>query len=430
MQISVEPFTVFAALVSVSAIFSFINYKFMKLPTTIGVMVSSLVLSMLLMAFGYFGVFTQIVEEGMLLVLGIDFNKTLMVGMLSFLLFAGALHVDINDLMEQRWRILTFATAGVLISTASVGFASYHLLRAFGMEIDLIYCLILGAILSPTDPIAVLGILKKAGVPKSLEVKIAGESLFNDGVGVVVFITLLGMANGNAELDATGIALLFIKEVIGGAGFGLFAGFITYRALREVDNYQVEILITLALVAGGYAIATSMHFSGPITIVMAGLFIGNHGRRFAMSQRTREHLDMFWQSVDELLNSILFVLIGLELLVISFRLEGLMIGLCMIPIVLIARAVSLGVPMRLLSAFKAFSRGALRVMTWGGLRGGISVALALSIPPGPERNVILQVTYVVVVFSIIVQGLTLRRVISHSCFDERELAARQHTTSI
>ena len=418
MQISAEPFTIFAALVSISALFSFINYKFMRLPTTIGVMVSSLVLSMMLMAFGYLGVLTPIVEEGMLLVLGIDFNKTLMVGMLSFLLFAGALHVDINDLMEQRLRIITFATVGVLISTAVIGSASYYLLMAMGVEIGFVYCLLLGAILSPTDPIAVLGILKKAGAPKSLEVKITGESLFNDGVGVVVFITLLGLASGESDLDALGVALMFTKEVIGGLVFGFIAGLLTYKLLKEVDNYQVEILLTLALVAGGYSLASSMHISGPIAIVIAGLFIGNHGRRFAMSAKTREHLDMFWQSVDELMNSILFVLIGLELLVISFRLQGLVIGLCMIVVVLAARLISIGIPMKLLGAFRAFSSGALRVMTWGGLRGGISVALALSLPTGPERNIILQVTYVVVVFSIIVQGLTLKRVLSSSAVKE------------
>ncbi len=329
--------------------------------------------------------------------------------MLSFLLFAGALHINLNDLAERKWSIGSLASVGVLLSTFLVGSAAWWLLGALGIGMPYLYCLLFGALISPTDPIAVLGLLKTAGAPKSLETKIAGESLFNDGVGIVVFLALLEVASGHHAVNAGEVTLLFVQEVVGGALFGLGLGYVAYRMLKSVDNYQVEVLITLALVFGGYALANSLHLSGPIAIVLAGLLIGNHGRAFGMSETTRHHLDVFWELIDEILNAVLFVLIGLEVMVLTFTRAHLVAGLLLIPIVLGARFVGVGIPITVLRLFRSFTPGAVRILTWGGLRGGISVALALSLPAGPERETILTVTYILVVFSIVVQGLTLQR---------------------
>jgi CPA1 family monovalent cation:H+ antiporter len=288
---------------------------------------------------------------------------------------------------------------------------------ALEVDVSLLYCLIFGALISPTDPIAVLGILKSIGVPKALEIKITGESLFNDGVGVVVFLALLQIATGaghGADVSALGIAGLFVQEALGGALFGLAAGWIAYRMLKTVDNYQVEVLITLALVMGGYAIAGRLHLSGPIAIVVAGLLIGNHGRAMAMSEHTRENLDTFWELIDEVLNAVLFVLIGLEVLVLTFTREYLIAGLAAIPLVLFARLLSVSFTINFLRRFRMFPPHVVRILTWGGLRGGISVALALALPRGPEREILVAVTYLVVLFSIIVQGLTLGPLIRRS----------------
>jgi CPA1 family monovalent cation:H+ antiporter len=295
---------------------------------------------------------------------------------------------------------------GVLISTLLVGSLIWLALGAIGLGLSFIYCLIFGALISPTDPIAVLGLLKTVGAPKSLETKITGESLFNDGIGVVVFLVLLGIAT-RGETTVAEVALLFVEEAVGGVVFGLLAGGLAYWMLKQVDNYQVEVLITLALVMGGYALATAIHVSGPIAVVVAGLLIGNQGRLFAMSETTRDHLDTFWELLDEILNAVLFVLIGLELLVLSFKGEYLLAASIAIPIVLLARLVSVGLPIGLMRRTRAFSPWVVTLLTWGGLRGGISVALALSLPTGPERELILAITYVLVVFSILVQGLTI-----------------------
>jgi CPA1 family monovalent cation:H+ antiporter len=295
-----------------------------------------------------------------------------------------------------------------------MGVSSRWLLGILGIDLPLIYGLLFGALISPTDPIAVLGILKKAGVPESLETKITGESLFNDGVAVVIFLLLLESATGTGNLTATTVLALFIKEVLGGVLFGLLIGAVAYWMLKSIDNYQVEILITLALVTGGFALAEHLHISGPIAIVVAGLLIGNHGRLLAMSDEVREHLDTFWELVDEVLNAVLFVLIGLEVLVLTLTRQHLIAGLLLIPILLLARFVSVGIPVGAMRMFRSFSPHVLKILTWGGLRGGISVAMALSLPPGPHRQVILATTYVIVVFSIIVQGLTIGRLVRFS----------------
>jgi len=396
---------------ALAALFAYVNHRFIRLPTTIGIMLIALLLSLGLIVLGKLGLF-EIREYAAGLIRSIDFHTTLMHGMLSFLLFAGALHININDLAREKWVIATLATVGIVISTLLVGGLSYVVLLLLGLNVPFIYCLLFGALISPTDPIAVLGILKTSAAPKSLETKIAGESLFNDGVGVVVFLVLFGIASGGEEQSVAEIGLMFLQEAVGGALFGLAIGYAAYLLLRGVDNYQVEVLITLALVMGGYALATGLHLSGAIAMVVAGLFIGNQGRLFAMSDQSRERLDTFWELMDEILNAVLFVLIGLEVLVLNFAAEYFLAALAIIPLVLVARFISVGVPIAIMKRFRSFTPNVIRIMTWGGLRGGISVALALSLPVSETREVILAMTYAVVLFSIIVQGLTIGRVIA------------------
>jgi len=402
-------FDLVAILLTLAALFSYINHKWIKLPTTIGVMLIALVMSLVIIIGGWFGIIEK--HYAAHAIGHIDFNLTLLHGMLSFLLFAGALHVNINDLASQKRIIGLLATAGVVASTFLVAGATYALTHMLGMNLSFLYCLLFGALISPTDPIAVIGIMKRADAPKSLETKIAGESLLNDGVGVVVFVVVLGLVTGEHPLSATGIAWLFIEEAIGGVIYGLAIGAVAYWMLKQIDNYQVEVLITLALVTGGYALADALHVSGPIAIVVAGLLIGNHGRSWAMSETTQRHLDTFWELIDEVLNAVLFLLIGLEILVLDFESHTFLASLLLIPAVLIARLISVSLPVQLLRRRREFSPGAIRILTWGGLRGGISVALALSIPEGPERDTILAITYAVVVFSILVQGLTIGKLI-------------------
>ena len=395
-----------AVLISLAAILSWINYRFFKLPQVIGLMVIALVLSMAVLAVGQ--VKPGVIEPIRRLVASIDFNQALMHGMLSFLLFAGALHINLNELAKQKWVVGILASIGVVATTFMVGTVMWWVISQFQPGFPYIYGLLFGALIAPTDPIAVLAILKTSGVADSLRVKIAGESLFNDGVAVVVFIVLLRLASGEGDVSAASIAGLFILEAVGGAVFGLVLGYVVYQLIRRVDNYQLEILLSLALVMGGYSLAGVWHLSGPIAIVVAGLLIGNHGRYFGMSEKTREHLDTFWELIDEALNAILFLLIGLEVMVISITGDLMEVGLIAIVVVLLARFISVVVPVTVMKQFKDFSPGAVRLLTWGGLRGGISVALALSLPAGEYREVILTAAYIVVVFSIIVQGLTIK----------------------
>ncbi len=404
-----ELLDIIALLLTLAAVFSYVNHRFVRLPTTIGLMLIALLTSLAMLALSKLGIAFP-VEWARGLIDDIDFNTTLLHGMLSFLLFAGALHVNLNDLAQQKWVIAILASVGVLGSTFVIGGLAWWLTALLDMPIPFLYCLLFGALISPTDPIAVLGILKTSGVSKSLETKIAGESLFNDGVGVVIFLALLGIVS-SGEVSASKVVVLFAEEAIGGAVFGLLLGWFAYRMLASVDNYQVEILITLALVMGGYTLAGAIHVSGPIAIVVAGLLIGNHGRMFAMSNRTREHLDTFWELVDEILNAVLFVLIGLEVLALEFKSSWFLIGAVLIPVVIFARFIWVGLPISLMRSRRTFSPHAIKIITWSGLRGGISVALALSLPAGAERDLIVAVTYLVVVFSILVQGLSVGRLI-------------------
>ncbi|RTZ64242.1 MAG: sodium:proton antiporter [Aquificaceae bacterium] len=403
-----------AILISLAALFSYINYRFIRLPTTIGLLVIALLLSLSIIALGKFGIPLEGYAKHLLA--QINFNETLMQGMLSALLFAGALHVHLEELNKQKWVVAILASVGVIASTFMIGFASYEIFTLLGLDIPLIYCLLFGSLISPTDPIAVMGILKTVGAPKSLETKIAGESLFNDGVAIVVFLVLLSIAGvghggGHSEVTVSSIAMLFAQEAIGGAVFGFIIGFIAFRMLASIDNYQVEILLTLSLVLGGYALASSLHISGPIAVVVAGLLIGNKGRKFAMSEKTRLHLDNFWELIDEILNAILFVLIGLEVLLLSFEIQYLWAGLIMIPVTLLARFISVGTPVAIMKLRTSFTPRIIRILTWGGLRGGISIALVLSMPASEYREALLVITYIIVIFSIIVQGLTIEKLI-------------------
>jgi len=406
-------------LITLSAGFSYLNHRFIRMPNTIGLMVIALLVSLGLAALGPFGFGLR--EDAHRLLASIDFDETLLHGMLSFLLFAGALHINLENLARQKYIIGLLATIGVLGSTVIIAFISRWVLALLGIDLPIIYCLLFGALISPTDPIAVLGILKKVGVSESLETKICGESLFNDGVAVVVFLVFLKIATGSHEVTAVSVLGLFFKEALGGVVFGLLIGWVAYWMLKSIDNYQVEVLITLALVAGGFALADELHLSGPIAIVVAGLLIGNHGRLLAMSDPVREHLDTFWELVDEILNAVLFVLIGLEVLVLTFTREYFIAGLVLIPLLLLARFVSVGWPVLVMRLFRTFSPDVIKILTWGGLRGGISVALALSLPPGKNREVILAITYMMVIFSIIVQGLTIGKLVRWSQNKNKEV---------
>ena len=402
-------FSVVAILVSLAALFSYVNHRWLKLPTTIGLMLIALLLSLGLVLASRLGLGLE--PYAARLLARIDFSETLLHGMLSFLLFAGSLHIELEDLLRHKVVIGTLATIGVLTSTVLVGIASYYAFGLLGLGVPLMFCFLFGSLISPTDPIAVLAILKTAKAPRALETKIAGESLFNDGIAVVVFIVLLHVATGTEAMGAGDIVVLLLREALGGAGLGLACGAIAYGLLKKVDDYQVEILITLALVMGGYALAMALHVSGPIAIVMAGLLVGNHGRMLAMSEHTRENLDKFWELVDEILNAVLFVLIGLEVLLIAFEKSLLLAILIAIPITLLSRFVSVGIPLAFLRRSQSIEPRTVRILTWGGLRGGISVALALTLPQGPHRNTLLAVTYGVVVFSILVQGMTIKSLV-------------------
>ncbi len=415
-------FNLAALLITLAAVFGYINYRWLRLPHTIGLVVIALAVSIailitdaLLPALGM-----EAAVRGLLT--DIDFEETLMKGLLSFLLFAGALHVDLQALLDRRWAISLLATVGIVTSTVIVAGATFYGFQLFGFDVPLPYCLVFGALISPTDPVAVMGILKEVKVPETLRAKIAGESLFNDGVGVVLYAVLVSIAAGggdHGEMTLVGALELFALEAIGGIVLGLAAGYSAYRSMKPIDHHNLEVLITLSLVMATYGIAMQLHVSGPLAVVVAGLFIGNHGKRFAMSESTRRHIDTFWSLVDEVLNSLLFLAIGFE--VVAITVTGQMVGVALfaIPVVLVARWISVAGPISLLGLRRQFTRGAIPVLTWGGLRGGISVALALALPDSPYKPVILATTYGVVIFSIVIQGLTVEKVVRAAVGDQR-----------
>lgn len=401
-------FLIITVLVALAAGFGYINVRFLKLPNTIGLMLITIVFTLAVLAIGYFD--STLIDAERYIIAQIDFKSVLLDIMLSFLLFAGALHTNFDQLKVQRWPVFVFSTVGVLVSTFLVGTSMYYLLAVLGLDIAYIYCLLFGALISPTDPIAVLGILKQAGAPKKLETKIVGESLFNDGVGVVVFLTIFQIASmsGGDTINPMDVVILFSQEVIGGIVLGLLIGWITYRLMRSIDDYDIEVIITLAAVMVGTVIAQKLHLSAPLAMVTAGLMVGNDTiRESAMSEITESYVDKFWELIDILLNTILFVLIGMEMLVLAFDGSYIIAGLLAIPLVLACRYTSLLVPIKFFSKRLDFVPKTNLIMTWGGLRGGISIALALGLTEAMHRDLFLVITYVVVVFSILVQGLTV-----------------------
>ena len=400
-----------AACLVITAMLSWLNQRFVKLPTTIGVMVIALALSLAIIGLDALGWVHTLRRYEESLIRSIDFSEVLMQGMLSLLLFAGAMHVDLSQLKAQRWPVAILALVGTLVSTVLVGGGMWLVMPWLGLPLSLMHCMLFGALISPTDPIAVMGILKSAGAPKNLELVIAGESLFNDGVGVVIFALLLEMLISGSTPTGGEAAMLLLREAGGGVAFGLVLGYVTYRLLKSIDDYQVEVLLTLAAVMGGYALASHLHISGPLAMVAAGVLVGNHGRALAMSDTTRRYVDMFWELVDGILNAVLFVLIGMEVLLFSLTASLFLGGAVAIVVTLLARLFSAGLTVGVLGRRFGLPHGAWKVLTWGGLRGGISVALALSLPAGPERHTVLALTYFVVVFSILVQGMSIARVV-------------------
>lgn len=406
-----EYFLITSILVCLAAVFGFINVKFLKLPNSIGLMLITILFSLGVIALS--AIDDTLLNAEKYIINSIDFQTVLLDIMLSFLLFAGALHTNFEQLRIQRWPVLVFSTIGVFVSTFLVGTIIYLILQLIPLNVDYIYCLLFGALISPTDPIAVLGILKKAGAPKKLEAKIVGESLFNDGVGVVIFLTIYKIASSSSGDVGVGQVLkLFGMEVIGGVAIGLVLGYLTYRLMRSIDDYDIEVIITLAAVMGGTAIAHHFHFSAPLAMVTAGLIVGNDTvRSSTMSKITETYVDKFWELIDILLNTILFVLIGMEMLVLTVEGDYIVAGLIAIPVVLLCRYASLLVPIQFFSRKLDFVPNTNLIMTWGGLRGGISIALALSLTGEMHRELFLMITYFVVVFSILVQGLTVGKVI-------------------
>lgn len=400
----------FSLLIVLATVFEYINYRLLKLPSTIGIMVIAIVVSLILIFFGE-NLFPKTTDHLFKLIGGFDFTEVLMGAMLNFLLFAGGIHLNINDLKKQFWPVVMFASVGVVISTFVVGFGVYYILPLVGIKIPLLYCLVFGALISPTDPVAVLGILKKANVSKELETKVAGKSLFNDGVAVVIFTIVLHLAIGKqVDTSAQGIVDLLLKEAGGGLLLGVALGYIASRAMRDVNDYILSVLVTLSVVMGGYLVAHSFHFSGPLTMVAAGLFMGNFNEKFKKKSETQDYLVKFWELIDEIMNAVLFLFIGFELLLIKDLNDYLFAGAICIMIVLFARIVSIFIPSKIMSRRNRFSPTTMKVLVWGGLRGGVSIALALSIPNNEHSNAIISITYCVVVFSIVVQGLTIGKV--------------------
>ncbi len=409
----------FSVLIVLASLFAFINHKYVKLPSTIGIMFIALLVSLFIRFAGPV-LAPHLTADLTNLIMSIDFTELLMDCMLNFLLFAGAIHVNFAELKEQKWPVLIFSTISVIISTFVVGFIVYYASPLFGFQIPMIYALLFGSLISPTDPIAVLGILKKANVSKSLEMKITGEALFNDGVAVVVFMVLLQISSSSDVAFSMGdTMLLFLKEAGGGLALGAVLGFTASKAMKSIDEYIVSVLITLSVVMGGFLIAKGLHFSAPLAMVVAGLMIGNYGKKVIMSNETKEYVSKFWELIDEVLNALLFLFIGFELLLIRDFSEFFWISTLGIFVVLFARFISIYLPSKVVPFKPKLGRDTITMLVWGGLRGGVSIALVLAVknPVGHDITVnpdykmlLLEMTYFVVIFSIFVQGLTVGKV--------------------
>ena len=398
-------------LIVLAGAFGAINYLFLKLPSAIGILVVSLLASLAVLGLDLLWPGLHMADTARSLVLGIDFSDALLEGMLGLLLFAGALHVKLADLRAQWKVVVLMATLGVGLSTAIVG-VGFSWITGMPLMVALVF----GSLISPTDPVAVMGVLRQVSLRKSLETKIAGESLFNDGVGYVVYLVLVAMvfpavgAHGdNHGNEVEFAAVLFIQEAFGGALLGIVLGWLVFRVMRLIDDYSLEVLLTLGLAFGGYELAVWLHVSAPIMAVCAGLLIGDIGAKHGMSEQTRNYVDAFWKLVDEILNAVLFLLIGFEVFAVAFDASYLTAGVLAIALALVARLAAVAVPVYLLGGPRQFGPGVVPIMTWGGLKGGISVALALSLPENEWKPLILTATYIVVVFSIIVQGLSVGR---------------------
>lgn len=405
-----SPFAITSTILALAMSLAYLNHRFIKMPSTIAVMTGSLIISLGLLLSQYLG-YHALQAQAASALSKIDFYDILINGMLGFLLFAGAINIDIQELKKQKWEVGILATVSTLASTLIVGAVMYYLLPLLHIQLPLIYCLLFGALISPTDPIAVLAIFKDLGAPRRLSVIVESESLFNDGVAIVIFLTLYQLAFNGQSITLHAVAFLFLKQAVGGILYGTGLGVLTYWLIKPITDHKMEILITLTAVMAGYSFGQSLHVSAPLAIVVAGLFIGNRGRDFYMSKRARESLDTFWGLIDEVLNAILFLLIGLEILIIKFTASELALAVFAIPVVLLTRYVTVAFPITILKRWRAYNPHAINVMAWGGLRGGLAVALALSLPNTANRHLILVLTYTIVLFSILVQGLTIRPLI-------------------
>lgn len=410
----------FSVLIVLAALFSYANLRFLKLPGTIGIMIIAMLVSVAIRLLGD-SYFPDATKDMFQLFNSLDFNEILMGAMLNFLLFAGAMHVNILDLKNLRWTIATYATISVVLSAFIISAILYYIAPYFGIQIPYIYCLLFGTLISPTDPIVVLGILKQAKVPKIIETKITGESLFNDGVAVVMFAVVLQIAtNPSFDADFASVSKLFLMEAGGGILLGLLLGFTASRSMKKIDDYKVSALITLSIVMGGFLIAKELHVSSPLAMVIAGLIIGNYGKKFAMSKTTQDYLNKFWELIDEIMNAILFLFIGFELLLIEDLMDQILLGIVTIFIVLLSRTLSIVIPARTILRKNTFSKGSLIVLVWGGIRGGVSIALVLSMPNSEWKDLLLEITYIVVLFSIVIQGLTVGKVAHRVLKDESD----------
>ncbi|WP_038337236.1 cation:proton antiporter [Empedobacter falsenii] len=415
----------FSVLIVLAALFSYANLRFLKLPGTIGIMIIAMLVSIAIRLLGD-SYFPDATKDMFQLFNSLDFNEILMGAMLNFLLFAGAMHVNILDLKNLRWTIATYATISVVLSAFIISVILYYIAPYFGIQIPYIYCLLFGTLISPTDPIVVLGILKQAKVPKIIETKITGESLFNDGVAVVMFAVVLQIAtNPSFDADFASVSKLFLMEAGGGILLGLLLGFTASNSMKKIDDYKVSALITLSIVMGGFLIAKELHISSPLAMVIAGLIIGNYGKKFAMSKTTQDYLNKFWELIDEVMNAILFLFIGFELLLIEDLMDQILLGIATIFIVLLSRTLSIVIPARTILRKNTFSKGSLIVLVWGGIRGGVSIALVLSMPNSEWKDLLLEITYIVVLFSIVIQGLTVGKVAHRVLKDESDEANKE-----